>query len=73
MNDFLVPRGTRKEALLTYQWDSNRIQEIQDRGTTIELFLGAEDKIIDTKATFDFFAPLAITYLMKNMGHVLKQ
>jgi pimeloyl-ACP methyl ester carboxylesterase len=61
------------EALLTYQWDSNRIQEIQDRGTTIEVFLGAEDKIIDSKATFDFFAPLAITYFMKNMGHLLKQ
>lgn len=67
--------GTKEEleALLTYQWDSNRIQEIQDRGTTIEIFLGAEDKIIDAKATFDFFAPLSTTYLMKNMGHLLKQ
>lgn len=67
--------GTKEEleALLTYVWDKKKIQEIQDRGTTIEVFLGAEDKIIDTKATFDFFSPLDITYFMKNMGHLLKQ
>jgi len=66
--------GTKEEleALLSYRWDSNMIQEVQDRGTTIEVFLGSKDKIIDSQATFDFFVPLATTYIMKNMGHLLK-
>ena len=66
--------GTREdlEALLTYVWDENKILEVLDRGTTIEVFLGIEDKIIDAEATFSFFSPLTTTYFMKNMGHILK-
>jgi len=60
------------EALLTYTWDKQRIQEVLDKGTTIEVFLGKDDKIIDVQAAFDFFAPLATTYFMKGVGHVLK-
>ncbi|MDQ7046851.1 MAG: pimelyl-ACP methyl ester esterase BioV [Sulfurovum sp.] len=60
------------ESLLTYVWEKEKIKEIQDRGTTIEVFLGSEDKIIDAKATYDFFVPLATTYLLKNTGHLLK-
>ena len=59
------------EALLTYRWDTEKIQEVLDRGTTIEVFLGSEDKIIDAEQAFDFFAPLATTYFMKDTGHVL--
>lgn len=65
--------GTKEEleALLTYVWDKDKIEEIQRRGTTIEVFLGVEDKIIDAKATFDFFAPLTTTYFLKDTGHAL--
>jgi len=67
--------GTKEEleALLTYVWDKKKIQKVLDRGTTIEVFLGKDDKIIDAQATFDFFAPLATTYLMKSAGHVLRE
>ncbi len=66
--------GTKEEleALLSYTWDSKKIQEVLDRGTTIEVFLGSEDKIIDPQKAFDFFAPLTTTYFMKRVGHVLK-
>ena len=66
--------GTKEdlEALLTYQFDSKKIQEVLNRGITIEVFLGNEDKIIDSKKAFDFFAPLTTTYFMKRVGHVLK-
>lgn len=66
--------GTKEEldALLTYTWDKQKIQEVIDRGTTIEVFLGKEDKIIDTQAAFDFFAPLTTTYFMKSAGHLLR-
>jgi len=65
--------GTREalESLLTYKWDTNKIQEVLNRGTTIEVFLAKEDKIIDAEAAFDFFSPLTTTYFMKDTGHLL--
>ena len=73
LSDYLKV-GTKEEleALLTYTWDNQKIQTVLDKGTTIEVFLGDEDKIIDVQAAFDFFAPLTTTYLIKNVGHLLK-
>lgn len=59
------------ESLLTYQWDTKKIQEILDRDTTIEVFLGNQDKIINAQETFNFFSPLATIYFIKNVGHIL--
>ena len=66
--------GTKEEleALLTYTWDKQKIQEVLDRGTTIEVFLGKDDKIIDAQAAFDFFASLTTTYFIKSVGHLLR-
>ncbi|WP_415405802.1 pimelyl-ACP methyl ester esterase BioV [Sulfurovum sp. CS9] len=66
--------GTKEEleALLTYLWDEKKLQEVLDRGTTIEVFLGKDDKIVDAQAAFDFFAPLTATYFTKSVGHVLR-
>jgi len=66
--------GTKEEleALLTYTWDKKKIQEVLDKGTTIEVFLGKDDKIIDAQAAFDFFAPLTTTYFIKSVGHLLR-
>ena len=66
--------GTKEEleALLNYTWDRKKIQEVLDRGITIEVFLGEDDKIINTQKAFDFFRPLTTTYLMKSVGHILK-
>jgi len=65
--------GTKEEleALLCYQWDPKKIQEVLDRGTTIEVFLGEEDKIIETLSAFNFFSALTTTYFIKNRGHIL--
>ena len=66
--------GTKEEleALLTYIWDKDKIQEILNRGTTIEVFLGSIDKIIDSNEVFTFFKTSCTTYLSKNCGHILK-
>ena len=66
--------GTKEEleSLLTYTWNENKIQKVLNRGTTIEVFLGKDDKIIDAQAAFDFFAPLTTIYFMKSVGHLLK-
>lgn len=65
--------GTKEEleSLLTYAWDENKLQELRDRGTTIEVFLGEKDKIIESEITFGFFSPIVTTYLIKDAGHIL--
>jgi len=60
------------EALLSYRWESEKIKKITDRGTTIEVFLGSEDKIIDASAALDFFAQKTVTYWIKGAGHLLR-
>ena len=67
--------GTKEEleALLTYVWDKDKIEAILNKGTTIEVFLGAQDKIIDAKTVFNFFAPLTTTYFLKDTGHALTE
>ena len=66
--------GTKDEldALLSYFWEDEKIQTLLDRGTTIEVFLGDEDKIINVKDAHAFFTKQCITYSMKNCGHILK-
>lgn len=61
------------ETLLTYRWDEEKIKQVQERGTVIEVFLGEKDKIIDAQATVDFFAPLVTSYYIKDVGHLLKK
>jgi len=60
------------EALLSYIWDKDKILELIDRGVTIEVFIGEEDKIVDSKKSFEFFSNITTTYLLKNRGHLLK-
>lgn len=60
------------EALLTYEWDAAKIKAVAQRGTTIEVFLGSDDRIIDATAAFKFFSENAVTYFIKNVGHVLR-
>jgi len=67
-----VGKKEELEALLSYIWDEDKLKEIQNRGTIIEVFLGKKDKIIDCKEAFNFFSTLTITYLLKNVGHALQ-
>ena len=65
--------GTEEElnALLTYTWEPSKIQEVLDRGTVIEVFLGKEDKIINVQEALSFFTPLSTCYFIKETGHLL--
>ena len=73
--DRYIQMGTKEEleSLLNYVWDKNKIEKILQRGTTIEVFLGEEDKIINTKEVLHFFSPLVSTYYIKNVGHLLRE
>ena len=59
------------EELLTYEWDEEKLQALVDKGVKIEVFLGQEDKIIDSKKANDFFVKFATVYYIKEKGHIL--
>ena len=65
--------GTKEEleSLLTYRWNREKITELLERGTKIEVYLGARDKIIKSDAAFTFFSVLTTSYLIKEAGHLL--
>jgi esterase/lipase len=58
--------------LLSYVWEVEKIQTLLDRGVTIEVFMGAEDKIVDVHKSQAFFSALVPIYCFKNRGHILK-
>jgi surfactin synthase thioesterase subunit len=69
-----VKPGNKEEltSLLSYEWDRLKIKELQNRGITIEVFLGADDKIINIEKTLAFFSDITTTYLIKDVGHLLR-
>ncbi|SFV50664.1 FIG00387961: hypothetical protein [hydrothermal vent metagenome] len=66
--------GTKEELenLLNYKWDIEKLEEINNRGITVEVYLGSEDKIILSSEAFEFFSNLSIVYYIKGVGHCLK-
>lgn len=59
------------EELLFYEWSENKLQKLVDKGTIIEVYLGENDKIIDSLKVKEFFKNYATTYYIKNKGHLL--
>ena len=57
--------------LLSYVWDEEKILELKNRGTSIEVFMGDADKIVDFEKSFEFFSKLVPVYLFKGKGHFL--
>ncbi|MEA2028102.1 MAG: pimelyl-ACP methyl ester esterase BioV [Campylobacterota bacterium] len=60
------------ETLLRHQWDSEKLKDLVKCGITIEVFLGAKDRIINASKVNTFFSEFAITYLIKESGHSLQ-
>ena len=60
------------EELLDYVWSRGELKRLQDRGIQIEVYLGSDDKIVDTQAVKEFFLPYATTYLINGAGHTLQ-
>ena len=60
------------EELLSYVWDKEKIVELRERGVTIEVFMGADDKIVNAEKSYEFFSELTTVYLLKNRGHLLQ-
>lgn len=66
-------KGTFEELdeLINYIWDEKKLQELVNKGTRIEVYLGSEDKIVDSLAATQFFKKYSTVYFIKNKGHIL--
>ena len=65
--------GTYEELdeLLSYIWNEEKLQALEDKGVKLEVFLGAEDKIIDALKAKEFFKNYGTVYYIKEKGHIL--
>ena len=67
--------GTYEELdeLLNYEWMDEKLSALIKEGTKIEVFLGSEDKILESLKAKDFFTKYATVYYIKDVGHILKR
>ena len=59
------------EDLLNYDWSEKKLQSIVERKINIEVYLGVEDKIINSKQAKEFFRKFGEVYYIKGKGHIL--
>jgi surfactin synthase thioesterase subunit len=59
------------EELLEYVWDKEALKSLVDAGVTIEVYLGSEDKIVDTQKAELYFMEIASVTTVKNANHFL--
>jgi len=60
------------EELLNFDWKKEDFEFLIKEGVKIEIYLGAEDKIIDSYEAKDFFRNFAEIYFIKSSGHILQ-
>ncbi len=58
--------------LLYYEWSLDDLNKIEKSGVKIEVYLGGEDKIIDSKSTKEFFLENSTVTYIKNANHFLQ-
>ncbi|BCD68279.1 pimelyl-ACP methyl ester esterase BioV [Nitratiruptor sp. YY09-18] len=63
--------GELKE-LLFFEWKCEDLESLKRSGVEIEVYLGEQDKIIDSKKAKEFFIQYATVYMIKDVGHLLK-
>ncbi|HKM18967.1 MAG TPA: hypothetical protein VJY14_02790, partial [Aliarcobacter sp.] len=59
------------EELLEFIWKKEDFDKLISKGIKIEVFLGGNDKIIDSFVAKDFFKDFATVYYFKDKGHLL--
>ncbi|MEA2019008.1 MAG: pimelyl-ACP methyl ester esterase BioV [Campylobacterota bacterium] len=68
---FTMGKYKELDELLNYQWDQSKLQMLIDNGTKIEVYLGSDDKIVDSQKALEFFVNFSEVYFIKNKGHIL--
>jgi hypothetical protein len=68
---FTMGKYEELDELLNYKWEQKQLQMLINNGTKIEVYLGENDKIIDSQKALDFFVNFSEVYFIKNKGHIL--
>ena len=61
------------DELLNYEWSDEKLNSLVQKGTKIEVFLGSEDKIVESLKAKEFFIKYATVYYIKDVGHILNR
>jgi hypothetical protein len=66
--------GSSKELndLLYYEWSEEKLQQLINKGITLEVYLGGKDIIIDPDVACDFFKKFGEVYFIKDASHILQ-
>ena len=63
---------TQLEELLHFEWSVAELVELENKGVSIEVYLGAKDKIIDVNGAREFFLDVATVTYIKEANHFLQ-
>ncbi|BBG65676.1 hypothetical protein NNO_0973 [Hydrogenimonas sp.] len=73
LHPYLKPGSQQElEELLTYEWPAQKLERVSEKGTRIEVYLGAQDRVVDAHRAHTFFKSFGESYLFKDYGHILK-
>ena len=59
------------EELWNYIWEEDKLKHLIEKNIKIEVYLGSDDKIIDSAKALEFFKKFGEVYYIKNKGHIL--
>lgn len=65
--------GEELDALLTFVWTRELMESLLAKGIAIEVYLGAEDAIIDVEGARAFFVEYATVYTLNRGNHFLQE
>ena len=68
---FTMGKYEELDELLNYKWDQSKLQMLIDNGTKIEVYLGENDKIVDSQKALEFFVNSSEVYFIKKKEHIL--
>jgi len=60
------------EKLLHYEWSLTELQSLVDKGVNIEVYLGAQDIIIDVESAKELFLKVSTVTYIKKANHFLQ-
>ncbi len=58
--------------LLNYEWDLEELEKLVDKGIKLEVYIGANDAIIDPKGAKEFFLQVSTVTYIKDANHFLQ-
>ncbi len=68
---FKIGTYEQLDELLHYDWDQKKLQLLKEKNIRLEVYIGSEDKIVDSEISKEFFRQFGEVYFIKNKGHIL--